>query len=135
MKILAALVLMAWFAQAQTAPDVLKFFQTAAESLADDDEQGFFDHFDPNMPGFTELRQSVQTLLAAREVASAIEIVNDDGDAKRRLLQLDWVITTSEKNAVNGQSSTRRVLVKCKLERQGKKWKITAFEPLDLFKL
>ena len=134
MKRSLAFLFVASLALAQPPPDVLKFFQTAAENLADADEQAFVNHFDPNMPGFAALRENIQTLLAAREVASAIEVVTDEGDSTQRQLQLDWVLSTTEKIPL-GQSRTRRVIVKCKIERQGKHWKITAFQPLDFFKL
>ena len=132
MKLLALLVLAGALAPAQTPPDVLRFFQTAAENLADEDEQAFLNHFDPKMDGFAGLRDDVRTLLAARNVASAIEFTKDEGDARQRSVELDWVFTTSEKMPP-GESVTRRIAVKCQIERQGKQWKIVRFEPLGLF--
>jgi len=39
----------------------------------------------------------------------------------------------SEKNSANGKMETRRRLLKCRVERQGRQWKITALEPLEFF--
>ena len=55
---------------------------TAAEALANDDEQSFLDHFDRNMPGYAALRDDVEGLLAARDVGSTIEVVSDEGDPR-----------------------------------------------------
>jgi hypothetical protein len=40
----------------------------------------------------------------------------------------------TEKNVDNGRNETRRRVVKCTVEKQGKQWKITALEPIDIFK-
>ena len=134
----ACLLLACFLAFAQTAPDVMAFFRTAAENLADDDFQEFMKHFDPAMDGYSTLKNDVEALLAARDAESVIEIIREDGDSQRRVLQLDWILTTGEKGARNAQRSTKRVVVRCtieqKAERKSKAWKITALEPIDLFK-
>ena len=111
---------------AETPKDVLEFLRTAAEALADQDPNGFLDHFDPNMAGFSTLRDEV-AVLANANVESTIEFVSDEGDDKRRDMQLDWVLR------VNG-GRPKHELVQVRAEKQGKKWKITALEPVEFFK-
>jgi hypothetical protein len=117
----AALVL------AEPPADVLTFFSSAAEALADGDPRAFLGKFDRNMPGFATLREEIEGLLAAHEVGSTIEVVNDEGDNQKRALELDWLLS------ITGVGS-RRQIVKCRIERRGREWKIVAMEPVEFFK-
>ncbi len=129
-----ALLLISMVALADSAADVLNVFSAAAEALTNDDSAAFLDHFDRNMPEYAALRSNIEGLLAAYEVGSTIEVVTDEGDDEKRMVSLDWLLVTSEKNAVNGNQQTRRRIVKCTLARQGKQWRITALTPIDFFK-
>ena len=112
----------------QDAPkDVLAFIRTAAEALANKDADDFLSHFDPKMPGYAKLSDDVQALLARSEVSSTIEIVSDRGGNQKQTLELDWLLQID-------QDAPSRRIVKCALEKQGKKWKFVSFDPLDLFK-
>jgi hypothetical protein len=111
----------------QDAPkDVLDFFRTAAEALADKDAAAFLDHFDPKMDGFEGLESRIRSLLERSEVGSSIEIVSDSGDEHKRILKLDWLLRID-------QNLPKRQIVSCSIEKQGKKWRIVAFAPLDFF--
>jgi hypothetical protein len=107
--------------------DVLDLFRTAAEALADKDPTNFLDKFDRKMAGYDTLHDEVFALLDHSEVSSELEIVSDEGDAQKRVLQLDWVLHIDE-------DQPRRQIVKCSIERQGKKWKITSIEPVEFFR-
>ncbi|MSV34405.1 MAG: hypothetical protein EXQ47_02235 [Bryobacterales bacterium] len=131
---LAALLLFTSLAFAEPPADVRDFFRTAAEALVNDDASAFLAKFDRSLPGYDTLRGHVQGLLAGHDVGSSIEIVNHEGDNQRRTLELDWVLVTTEKAANHSNGITRRRIVKCRIERRGKQWKITAFEPVEFFK-
>jgi hypothetical protein len=129
---LAAAVL----AMAQTPSDVVDFFRGVASTLdqahSDDpnfptDARPFLDKFDPRMPGFAAFRDEIEAVVAAGHVGSVIDFVTDEGDDQRRTLQLDWLLHIEDQQP-------RRQILKCTIERQGKKWKITALEPIDFFK-
>jgi len=111
----------------QTPADVVEFFRGTAEALANKDTSGFMEKFDPKMPGFAKLRDDVETLVTRADVGSAIEVVKDDGDDQKRVLELDWLLEIEKE-------PHRRLIVKCSIERRGKKWKITALEPIDFFR-
>jgi hypothetical protein len=118
---------------AEPPADVLDLFREAAEALANDDANAFLAKFDRNMAEYAALRDEVVGLLAAHDVGSTIEVVNDDGDNQRRSLDLDWLLVISEKNSDSGKKETRRRVLKCRIERQGKQWKVTALEPVEFF--
>ena len=129
----ALLLLISIAAVADPAADVLKVFRDAAEALTNDDGAVFLDNFDRDMPEYATLRTNVEGMLAAYEVGSTIEVVSDEGDDHARNVELDWLLLANRKDAINSVSETRRQLVKCRLERRGKRWKITRLEPVDLF--
>jgi hypothetical protein len=111
---------------AQQPPnDVLDFFRSAADALVNQDSRTFLDHFDPNMPGYLSLENDIKALENA-DVSSTIEFVSDTGDDKARELQIDWLLR------VNG-GQPRRQIIQCSIRKQGKKWKITSFKPVDFF--
>jgi len=123
----AFLLMAASLAQAEPAADVLKFFRTAAEALANNDPRGFMAKFDRDMPGYAALRDEIEGLLAAHEVGSTIEIVDDEGEGQRRALQLDWLLSITD-------LGLRRQIVKCKIERRGREWRTTQFALFEFFK-
>ncbi len=130
----ALLLLISTLAVADTAADVLNVFTSAAEGLIDDDAASFLDQFDRNMPGYAALQNNVEGLLAAYDVGSTIEEITDGGDDRKRTVELDWLLILQQKGATNSPQQTRRQVVKCTVERRGKQWKITALEPMDIFR-
>ena len=129
----ALLPLISTVALADSSADVLNVFSAAAEALANDDSSAFLDNFDRNMPEYAALRANIEGLLAAYEVGSTIEVVSDEGDDEKRTVALDWLLVTSEKNVVNGDQQTRRRIVRCRVERRGKQWRIIGLDPIDFF--
>jgi hypothetical protein len=116
---------------ADVPPDVLQVFSNAAAALANDDSAGFLDQFDPSMPGYSILRANVEALLAANELTSTIDPITDEGDGQMHSVQLDWLLAINSKE---GRSETRRGIVKCVVQRQGRRWKIISLEPIDFFR-
>ena len=106
---------------------VVELLRTAADALAEGDAAAFLEHFDKATPGYAQIRDDVEALLVAELVASSIEIVKDAGDDQRRDLELDWLLKV-------GSGPNKRVIVKCRVERRGRGWKITRFEPVDFFR-
>ena len=130
----ALLLLFSTLALADPATDVLNVFSAAAEALVNDDAAAFLDKFDRAMPGYATLQTNIEGLLAAYDIGSTIEVVTDEGDDQKRMVELDWLLLVTQKDAVNSSQETRRRVVKCRLERRGKRWKITSLEPVDFFK-
>ena len=105
-------------------PEETEVLQAASEALANRDAQAFLDQFDQRMPQFEKLRDEIQELLGmAQEIASTIDVITLDGNK----LELDWLLKIDN-------AEPRRQIVKCQVEKQGKKWKIIALEPVEFFK-
>jgi hypothetical protein len=129
-------ILTAAVAFAQSSPEVVLFVRSLASTLTQahdadgvdrPDAMLFLDHFDPNMPGYAELRDDVESLITEDEVGSSIEILTDNGTHGKRVLELDWILEIPDQQP-------RRKLVTCTIERKKKDWKITGFNPIDFFK-
>jgi hypothetical protein len=129
----ALLLLISMVAVADPAADVLTVVSAAAGALTNDDAAAFLDNFDRNMPEYSTLRTNIEGMLAAYEIGSTIEVVSDEGDDQIRSVELDWLLLATRKDAINGAQETRRRVVKCRLERHGKRWKITRLEPVEFF--
>jgi hypothetical protein len=106
----------------------MEVFRAASEALANQDTDAFLDQFDAKMPQFEKLRDEIQELFgAAQEIGSTIDVITDEGDEQKRVLGLDWLLKVDNEEP-------RRQIVKCQVEKQGKKWKITALDPVEFFK-
>ena len=109
-------------------PEHMEVFRAVTEALANQDVDAFLDQFDSKMPKYDKLRVEIQDLLGqAQEIGSTIDVITDEGDDTKRKLDLDWLLKID-----NGEP--RRQIVKCQIEKQGKRWKITALDPVAFFK-
>jgi len=114
-------------AQERPAPQ-MEVFREIAEALANRDVDAFLDQFDRRMPDYEKLRDEIRVLLAVtQEIGSTMDVITDEGDAQKRSMELDWVLKIDT-------DDPRRQIVKCRAEQQGKKWKITALDPVEFFK-
>ncbi len=83
-------------------------------------------------PDFERLRDSVVTLLAAKNVASSIEVIEAEAGAGETRLRVDWLLQLTpirELGAVQQRRETVEVRV-----RAGRKPKIVFLEPIELFR-
>ena len=112
-----------------TPKDVQTFILETAEDLSNKDSRAFLGHFDPKMPGYEMLHYEIEGLVSRDAVISTIEIVTDKvgNDNLRHEIALDWVLMVDTDNQ-------RRKQINVTIERQGKKWKITALDPIEFFK-
>ena len=83
---------------------------------------------DRAMPDYQTLQDNVVALVAQNDLASSIEVLKEEGDEKRRAVELDWFLEIRS-HEIHGPFERRRKIVKCRLERDKKKWKIVALEP------
>lgn len=114
-------------AQERPAPQ-MEVFREIAEALANRDADAFLDQFDRQMLEYEKLRDEIRELLAVtQEIGTTMDVISDEGDEQKRSLELDWVLKFDTEDP-------RRQIVKCRAEKQGKKWKITALEPVEFFK-
>jgi hypothetical protein len=90
----------------------------------------FLAAFDPRTPGFDRLRANVIALLQQGDVESSVELAGSQGDDRRRTLELDWSLLL-EGHDTGIAMFQRRQRVTCQVERQGRKWRIVAFDPVE----
>ena len=110
-------------------PEQMEVFRLVNESLANQDADAFLDQFDPKTPQYEKLRDEIQELFGmAQEIGSTIDVITDEGDELKRTLDLDWLLKIDNHAA-------KRQIVKCRVEKQGKKWKITALDPVEFFRV
>jgi hypothetical protein len=116
-------------ARAEPPKEVIQVVSDAAEALANNDANVFLDLIDSRMPGYESLSAEIHYMVGAEdEIDSAVEIVSSSGGDQKYELELDWVLKF-------GMESPKRALVKCRIERQGRKWKITSLAPVEFFKV
>ena len=133
----AAVLLLVMLAFEDPPKDVIDFFRSVATTLADADRavnsrkprsaSEFLEHFDKAMPGYAEFSGQIEAMVGAGEVSTTIDFINTQGDDKNRTLDLDWLLLCE------GQGP-RRAVIKCTIEKRGKKWKITSISPMEFFK-
>ena len=116
---------------ADPAQEVLDLITSAAASLSAGNTAAFLAAFDPAMPGYEKLRANDTALERQAEVQSFIDLVEDEGDDRRRSVELDWVLRIRREQEAT--ASRREQRVKCRAEKAGRKWRIVALEPLEFF--
>jgi hypothetical protein len=117
---------------ADPAAEVWELITAAATALGSGSASEFLAAFDPAMPEFQTLRVSVTALVQQNEVQSAIDAVQNEGDARVRNLELDWQlhITSREETA---RVTRRRETLKARAEKRGRKWKLVGLAPVSFF--
>jgi hypothetical protein len=114
---------------ADPAQEVWDLLTEVASGLSERNPEAVLAAFDPAMPGYDQLRANVTALLRNAEVRSSIELESDEGDGESRSEVLDWLLNIRPEQEATA-STRRQQLVKCRLRRIGKKWRIVGFEPL-----
>jgi hypothetical protein len=126
--LVGSLLLASLTAVGQTRPPAyMEVLRNVSEALANRDTDAFLDQFDRRMPHYDALHGEIENLFAmTQEIGSTIDIITDEGDEQKRTMELDWLLKIDN-------AEPRRRIVKCRLEKQGKNWRITALEPVELF--
>jgi hypothetical protein len=129
MRLLLFLVAACLIVAGQNRPPAhMEVFRAASEALANQDADAFLDQFDRKMPQYEKLRDEIRELFGlAQEIGSTVDVISDEGDDDQRTLELDWLLRIDT-------GEPRRQIVKCRVEKQGKKWKITGLEPVEFFR-
>jgi hypothetical protein len=117
---------------ADAKQQVFDLFTKIAAELSADNPMVFLEAVDHDMPHFQEFQSDLMALTGQADVANSLEGVSDEGDDTHRAEEFDWfmqIVGKSESRPVE----QRRAVVKFRLERRGKKWKIVAIDPLHFF--
>ena len=114
---------------ADSARDAASVITGLAAALTAGDAQDFLSPFDSGIAGYERLRAGVDALVRLGETQSFLEITRNEGDAHTRNLEIDWDLRIRREG--DATPSRREVLVKCTLELRGRRWRITAFAPVE----
>jgi hypothetical protein len=114
------------------AQEVWDLLAAMAAALGEGNLSEFLRDFDRAMPGYQDLRTAVAALLARCEVESSIDPIQNSGDDRRRTAEVDWQMHLVDREAAQ-HLTVRRGTVKCGFEKEGSKWKVVSFAPLDFF--
>jgi len=111
---------------------VFDLFTRIASEMSAGNALTFLDAVDHDMPHYQELANDLMALTEENDVANSIEAYSDEGDENHRVEELDWfmeIVGRSPSHPVE----RRRAVVKFRLERRGKKWKIIGIDPMHFF--
>lgn len=108
--------------------NVNDLFTSLASALSEGNSQEFMKAFDPAMPGYAKLQANITALAGQAEIATSIDILREEESA----VELDWFLQIRSLDPT-GPLERRRQVVKCRLERRGKKLRIVSLEPIELF--
>jgi len=117
---------------AGTDQQVLDLFTALASALSEGNGIVFLDQVDHSMAEFERLQRDIVALVAQNEIVAAIDVIEDKGDDQTRTVQVDWLLQIRSREET-GPLVRRRELVKCRLERIKKKWKVASLDPISLF--
>ncbi|HTP32106.1 MAG TPA: hypothetical protein VMJ75_08040 [Candidatus Acidoferrales bacterium] len=117
---------------ADPAGEVLDLFTNLAGSLSAGNAVDFLSKFDKKMPGYEKLSQNVTALTRQADIESFVDLVRNEGDDQKREVEANWKMRLKVGNDATATPGRQQVL-KCRVEKQGKNWKITALEPVDFF--
>ena len=117
---------------ADTRQEIIDLFTTMASALSEGNGLAFLDHVDHAMPDYGKLEKYILALAAQNEVMSSIDVLKDEGDANAHTAELDWFLQIRSREQ-SGPLERRRQIIKCRLERPKKKWKVMAIEPVSFF--
>jgi hypothetical protein len=118
--------------RAATDQQIWDLFTALAAALSAGDAVEFMRYFDPAMPDLEKLRAYVAGLVHEGDLQSSVEIRSDEGDDHARNVELDWLLQIVEREDAAGLTR-RREIVKCRLVKRGKNWRIAAFDPVAIF--
>ena len=117
-------------ARADTAQELIDLFASMASALSEGNPAVFLRAVDPSMPGYERFAANIYALARQNALSNSIEIIDQKGDDRAQVVELDWLLDISG----TGQSQVfvrREVMVKCRLERKKKKWRIVSLDPTD----
>ncbi|HXI40756.1 MAG TPA: hypothetical protein VNH83_12290 [Bryobacteraceae bacterium] len=117
---------------ADTHQEIIDLFTKMASALSEGNGLSFLDHVDHAMPDYGTLEKYILALAAQDEVMSSIDLLKEEGDDRTQTAELDWFLQIRSREQ-SGPLERRRQIVRCRLERTKKKWKVMAVEPVSFF--
>ncbi len=118
--------------QADPKQEVTDLFASMASALTDANPRDFLRAVDPATLGYERLAANIRALATENAVSNEVEITSQKGNDHSQEVELDWLLDIKGIGQ-SGVSISREAILKCRLERRGKKWRIVALDPLNFF--
>lgn len=112
--------------------EVLDLFTDLASALSEGNGLVFLDRVEHSMPEYEKLQRNILALVEQNELLAAIDVIADEGDDQTRAVQVDWLLQIRSREET-GALVRRREIVKCRLVRPKKKWKVASLDPITFF--
>ena len=121
--------------RADAADDAWETVGYIASALSRAEPQDALGYFDKAMPGWERLRTDLIALARDFHVETAIDLVGNEGSARARVIEADWLLrfTRAAAREEVARPVTRRARATVKLEKRGRGWKVVSLDPRDLF--
>jgi hypothetical protein len=84
------------------------------------------------MPGYARFAADVNALAMQNGLSNSVVFTKQDGDDRSQVVELDWLLEITGK-AESHVFVRRETMVKCRVERRKRGWRIVAFDPADFF--
>jgi hypothetical protein len=105
---------------------------TMAAALAEPNEYGFMKPISKSVETHDLIERQVRALVQTNDIVSTISPVTNEGDDKKRTVEVDWYMEI--KPHAPGQSLVqRRETIRMVMEKPGKRWMITSIAPISFF--
>ena len=110
-------------------PPEFRVIADLANYLSEGNAPGAMDAFDKNMPGYQKLSDQVFAMVAQADVSCTIDPVEQKGNT----IEVDWFLKLNAKSET-GPTERRQMRVQLTIEKVGKRWKITAMDPVTILR-
>jgi hypothetical protein len=126
------LAILAVPAVADTRQDIVDLFVGMAGALSEGDPESFLRGIDPSLPDYGRFAAKVRGLALQNTLSSSIGILKQEGGDTVQVVELDWILEIRGKDQSH-VFQRRQSVVKCRVERRGRKWRIVLLDPQDFF--
>ena len=128
--ILLLLVRLPLFGDAEQ--DITDVITTLTSALSGDNPQLFLKTLDRAMPNYLQIEHDLTGLASANQIGCSVDLISNSGTATSQQADLDWYMVLSSKQDQN-LIERRRTKVTIKMEKRGKRWIVTDFNPISIF--
>ena len=109
------------------APPEFQVIADLANYLSQGNAPGAMDAFDKSIPNYQTLENNVFALVAQADLSCTIDPIEQKGN----VIEVDWFLKLNSK-ADEGPTERRQQTIKLTIVKVGKKWKITAMDPVSI---
>lgn len=131
-KLVLAVLFLATPLFADGEQDVTDVVSILASSLSESNAQSFLRTLDHGIAEYPQLERDVTALIGQTLISCSVDVIGATGPPTAKTAELDWYMALKLQQDYN-IIERRRVKVTMKIEKRGKKWVVTGFQPATLF--